>query len=371
MNRLTPTDLLLVARDRLWRVDLAREGEDGVTATSHSVGALGALFNGEKRRSVLVLLGDTCCQTLDLPDAQLQGLSEREKGNVLALEAETFTGVSPNEAAYAWSIAAPHDGLSPCTVMMVSHSEVESVVERFREAGLTLAGISHPLFLADPVMGVVSGVSAAEVAQLRERYRLHPAVPTVPLPASEPSPYRIYLAALLLALVAGGACWWFDGQQRRTFRRLTAEERELAALQQRQTTAGQRLKAIEGELAAAEADRAARQTREAHRRSAREAMAFLFKTLSEQCPKTILLRRLDPDGPFGLMVQGLSVSREATDAFLVACGKALAERKWRIQPEEVVAQRQAKDGGPWRFVFRILPPFAGEGQETPREEVSR
>ena len=364
MSHMTPTDLFFSLRDRFWRVDLTRPGDDAITAAYRPDGSsvsdgMTALFAGVKRRSVLIFQGDAWCQTLDLASAQIDGLPDREKETALAFEAETFSGLSPAASSCAWSVTPARNGMVSCTILQVPTGEVQAIIACCRRCNLLFAGISHPLFLSDSDAAFTGDVTEETVRGWRDRFAQMKTVPRIlPVSASSSAATGIYLSAFLLALLAVAICWWFDGKQRRELRRLTETDRTLAVLQQQQANKGKRLQAIENELKTAESEHAIRMEQVKNLQMARQAMAFLFSAITDHCPKEMMIRRLEPDGPFGLKVEGLCVKREAADTFLVTCGKTLAERGWRIQPEAMVARRQTKEGGPWLIVFRMIPPFA-------------
>lgn len=368
--RSSPTDLFFLSRDALDRVPLSRgaAARDAAASRPRPAGQpAAALLDDALRgigrgRSVLLFLADAWCQTIDVGEMQLEGLTEKERGSMLALEAEAFSGLPPARSACAWALGEPAAGRVPCTVLQLPLRELEALAGVFRRRRVALAGVSHPLFLGD---------AAATAAALAERFLALGGVPMIAPPRQPPSPYRcFYIGAALAALAAAVCCQTHFGTGR-SVRRMAAEDRTLSGLRAELGRIEKRARSLQDEMQKEKAERAAAAEREKKRRRARGAMAFLFRAMAGASSPSLAIRKIGPFGPFGIRAEGWCVSPGDADAFFDACGRAAAERGWQLRPESIEARKKIGGSGPCRFSFVLLPPGFEENDVRRRRRSQR
>lgn len=361
MSKSMPHILLFLIRQSLYQIDLTRPfaGASSVeeiacmpsqTTTQLLFSRLSALKRG---RRVLVLWDTAWCQTIDLPAASVTGLKDQELSSALAFEAETFSGLHPEEALCAWRSNGSQGDMTSYTVLQMEVSQVNEIARAFKDAHLKLCGISHPAFLGMPLAEGVNADSVAEAVSTFLRLKNIPVILPPQPPRSEYLPCWIGLTVGII-LATGFTCYHLN--QRKLLRHYRTGNRVLGNLDAKRSRLNNELKNVRAEIESAK--KAFETEREDARKSslAKGVLSELCDALAESCPPSSMIRSIKSVAPFALRIEGWCSKPKDTEKFFSACARRVEKTGWKLRPEEIVAKHETIDGGPWKFAFTLLHP---------------
>ncbi|MDR0993884.1 MAG: hypothetical protein LBN38_04880 [Verrucomicrobiota bacterium] len=368
MNIIQPSYVFFLTADAVFRVETSGTFPSvGPEVFSRLPGqplstALSAAFAQLPRNAAVLLLdAEAWCQTLELPESQLKGLSPEALSALISFEAEAFSGLSSQAARHAYTLAPARNGLVACRIMQVSDEDIRNMAEASRRAHLRLVGISHPAFLleVDSSAATVPDVSEGTMSAWVERWREHrakgPPLPFIPAPAAPESPRRPVFIGAAAFLLAVGICWAVQEVGAFRLRGKEAALADLMALQAQADRFHQQAQAIRAETGQWLQQEAIEIKQKEQMDAARKALGFLLHALADSCPDGVMLRGIRAHGPFGLEVEGWSSNPRDTDAFFVALGEQVVPHGWSVLPGSVAARHVLANGGPWHFTCTLQP----------------
>ena len=281
---------------------------------------------------VRVVYPEAWVQTLELNAQRVQGVSEETLASLLAYEAETYTGLSPERSVTAFVRVAVKGGVSQFLTMQISLDELAEIRGRVKAAGLVLAGVTHPDLLA-------AGDGK-----------------TMIVPPPEPKTLRDHAnAAMAALLVAGALCgavsWALSQANSRLETRVRAveEARDRCASVERAAQAARSEKASLVRRYEDEISKPLRLLR------ARRSYSRILDALAETCPKGGMVSTISSEGDYTLGITGVTTTNEEAESFLKNLGDRLRSGGFGVATLSLTSMNQLPDGGPWSFRCRIQP----------------
>ncbi|MBO7720790.1 MAG: hypothetical protein J6T01_00115 [Kiritimatiellae bacterium] len=286
---------------------------------------------------VRVVYPEAWVQTLEINAQRVQGVSDESLAALLAYEAGTFSGLSPENSALAFRRTAVKGGSVQYLVMQLSIPEIDGIRRKLREKGLVLAGVTHPGML-----------------------ELGEDAPMV-IPPPEPKTARDRLnAAMCGVLVAAALCGAAQLVLRTANARLAArvesveaEQRKCRDIEQAAQNA-RRAKADLERRHAEEIDRPLRLLR------ARRGYSRILDALADTCPEGGMISEITSEGDYTLGISGVTTTNDEAEKYLKDLGDRLQADGFAVATLALTSMNQLPGGGPWRFRCRILPKSAKE-----------
>ena len=285
---------------------------------------------------VRVVYPEGWIQTLEINSKRVQGVSDETLASLLAYEAETFSGLSPERSVLAYRRTAVKGGVVQYLTMQLSLAEVDTIRRTLREKGLVLAGVTHPQLLA-------LGEEDAPMA----------------VPPPEPKTARDCLNAalcgvLIAAALCGGVQLALTSANARLSDQVAAVEAEQGRCRgiEQAAQGARREKANFERRYVEEIDKPLRLLR------GRRGYARILDALAETRPRGGMISSITSEGDFTLGITGIAATNDEAECYLKDLGDRLQASGFAVATLALTSMNQLPGGGPWRFRCRILPKSA-------------
>lgn len=301
-----------------------RNNRFGATA---GLAELAGLRRGTRVR---VVYPEAWIQTLELNSQRIQGVTEETLASLLAYEAETFSGLSPESAALAFRRTAVKGGVTQFLTMQLARAEIDGLRRTLKEKGLVLAGVTHPQMLA-------LGEDAPMI---------------VPPPEPKTLRDRLGLAmgcVLLVAALCFGVQFVRSSARARLAERVAAVEAEqerCRGLEQAAQRARTEKTTLEKRFVE-EVEKPLRLLR------ARRGYARILDALAETCPAGGMISSIASEGDYTLGIGGITTTSEEAENYLKNLGDRLQTNGFAVATLSLTSMNQLPGGGPWKFRCRI------------------
>lgn len=294
--------------------------------------ALAELAGLRRGARVRVVYPEAWVQTLELNTQRVQGVSDESVAAMLAYEAETFSGLSPERSAIAFARTAIKGGMTQYLTMQIPLDELSTIRRKLKDAGLVLAGVTHPEFLA---LGDESAmiVPPPEPKTLRDRVN------------------EAMVGFLIAVAVCGGVHAALLAQDRRLTSRVEAAEAEQRACLAIERSAQN----ARSEKASLERRYVEEVSKPLRRIKARRSYSRILDALAETCPKGGMISAIQSEGDYTLGLSGLTTTNDEAEDFLRELGDRLKSGGFAVATLSLTSMNQLPGGGPWRFRCRIQP----------------
>ena len=279
-------------------------------------------------------------QRVNLPAAQVAGLTDEELASALCFEIEPFSGIARSDGQLAWKRAEGGDVTRAVfDVVQIRTRDLQDEVAKQRAAKRSVRA--------------VTAVPDAATGETVER------LPWIPLKAAGTGASRLVwlvgIAGALVVLALGGEYWRLS----RNVRNLSREVAAQRVLQAERNQLTAKLTALQRE---ADAIRAARMESARAQQNAdvlRAAWRVLLEAVPKACRDESVLKTMTATGAYSAELTGLALSPEAATRTFVRLTEELKPPKsgWRLTPGAIQAPAA---GGTVRFECRLA--FDPEGQ---------
>jgi len=374
------TTILLVARDRIARAEVASKdaapvlhdaSHDGEAGAAELVEEAARLGGGGLRGPVWVVMEELFCQSVGLATAVVRDLPEEDLGKLLAYEAQSLSGLSAASAETAWRARKGAGRRREFVVAQMARSERDSVDDAVRRLGGRLAGIAHPAEAPAPQDDAAPWACPTEpealarlMADLARRLAASDAIPTI-TPRERPlslAGRAVATAAILcgaLALCASHHAWLSGRREALTAELRTAQAplETWRATQAEAARLDKEAKELEAAAARAQADLDGLA-------GSRRLPARLLGALARECPDGLTVEAIDV-GVERSSIRGVCASPDKADALALALDRALADDRRRAG----APIRSVDAAGRYRFEILVtqgaaLAPDAAAAPET-------
>jgi len=279
-------------------------------------------------------------QRVNLPSAQVAGLTEAELASALGFEVEPFSGIPRAESRLAWKrVNAADAARAVYDVVQIRTRDLAEAVAKARKAKKTVLA--------------VTAVPDAAIGETIED------LPWVPVKSgggiSVRWPVLAGLGAMLLVLAMGGH-WWRQRSERRTLEREVSVQLRLQgeknALESRISTARQ-------EIAALRERRMESERAQQNAEVLRSAWRLLLEAVPKACRDESVLKSVKATGAYSAQLTGLALSTASATRTFVRLTEELKPPKsgWRLTPGAISSPA---DGGTVTFECQL--DFDSEGQ---------
>lgn len=262
-------------------------------------------------------------QRVNLPAAQVDGLSPDELAAALGYEVEPFSGIPRAEGVLAWKpMGGPDATRRVFDVVQIRRTDLAKVVAEGRKAKRTVRAVTAPPETAiGETIDVLPWIVLARSGAFAGLFR-HPGA-------------WWGAACVVAAVVLAG-----DYVQ---IRRETATLREQVFVQRRlqgeKDALNRKLDDLRRELKTCQEtwERAANAQRDVA--ALRAAWRDLLAAVSDACRDEVVVKEIRATGPFAMELAGVALSAEAAGRMVVRLTNALqrARTGWRVQPGRVDA----------------------------------
>ena len=301
-----------------------------VTAT------LGELEGLKRGTRVRLVCPEAWRGRIDVNAQRVQSLSPAQLAELLAYEAEAYSGVAAAAGVVAWQQESAHGSLVSFQVMQVSLAEIDELRRQLRARKLTLAALTHPDFLA---LGAAAPTAAV------------PPEPLSPRQLADAGLRRMLVVVVLMAAVTG-VLKYLNAEAERDCRAVEAERAGCQAI------VGS-TRAMRSEIDGFAARREREIDAPLRRLRARRSYARILAALAETCPAGGMISEMKSDGDYTLALAGLATTSDEAETFLQQLAQRLEGGGFALTTLALESMNQLPGGGPWRFRCRIEPK-AGE-----------
>ncbi len=302
------------------------------TPAYDATATLAELAGLKRGTRVRVVAPDAWLQPLQVSAQRVQGVSDESVAELLAYEAETFSGVPAEKGLVAFRRESIRAGMAEFLTLQVTLDEIAALRRTLKAAGLVLAGVTHPAFL--------EGGGEA---------------PMVVPPPEPKTPRELFNDAGRWLLVVGALVW---AAQFGLARANGALEREMRAVEAERDRCGAIQAAAEGlrrDAAACARDYEETVVKPLRLVRARRSYTRILDALARTCPKGGMVSEMKSDGDYTLAISGLTTTNTEAEQFLKDLAMALKDGGFAVATLSLASMNQLPDGGPWRFRCRIQP----------------
>ena len=260
-------------------------------------------------------------QRVNLPAAQVDGLSPDELQAALSFEIEPFSGIPRAESAMAWKRTGDGTGSRRVfDVVQIRRSELVRAVAEARRAKRTIRAVT-----AVPDAALGETVEALPWIEMRAAGGLR----TVKMPV---------LWGIVCVVIAIALAWdaWTLTAETAELRRDMAVRRPL---QMQKDALNAQLAKIEQETRNLRQRRVDEANAQQNVEVLRNAWRTLLDALPEACRDEAVVKELVPVGAFAVELRGMGLSAEAATRTLVRLTSALKARRslWQVTPGAIGA----------------------------------
>lgn len=276
-----------------------------------------------KKRTEEILVSENCFrQRVNLPAAQVAGLSESELAAALAFEIEPFSGIPQSESEIAWR--AESSGIASnrriFDVIQIRKKDLASILAKAKSEGKKAKGVTA---IPDGSVGETTETMPFVAAAKRK---------------SPSSPLTVWLAVCAICFAALFAEWAKIAMENK---RLATELGAREILQARKNSLEAKERAIRDEI---EKTKGAREKeRRSQRKVAllRSSWRILLESVSSACANDCVVQSIVKSGePFKARLEGMALSPADADGAMNRLTGELKKRGsfWKVSPGEVVSK---------------------------------
>ena len=288
-----------------------------------------------------VLATPTCFrQHVNLPSAQVAGLSDDELAAALCFEIEPFSGIPRAKGRLAWKrVNAPDAARAVFDVVQVRTSDLLDEVARARKA--------------KRVIRAVTAVPEAAAGETLET------LPWIAVKASGGLHVRLSLLAACAAVLAVLAVGWDYVALQNDATRLAREVTFQRLLQDEREALNAKIAAVQRETSALRTQRMDAARAQQNAEVLRAAWRVFLEAVPSACTDESVLKNLQATGAYSVHLTGLALSADAATRTFVRLSEALKPPKsgWQLTPGAIEAPA---NGGTVTFECDLV--FDPEGQ---------
>lgn len=279
-------------------------------------------------------------QRVNLPAAQVSGLSDAELASALAFEVEPFSGIPRAESRIAWKRVNAADAAR--AVFDVVQIRTRDLVEEVAKAKKSKRN----------VLAVTAPPESAAGETVED-------LPWVPVKAGGGISLKLPLLGALAALLALLAMGWHGMSLRTERRRLEAEVAVQLRLQGEKNALESQLSALRRQIDGLRERRMEAERAQQNAEVLRSAWRVLLEAVPRACRDESVLKSVKATGAYSAQLTGLSLSTEAATRTFVRLSEELKPPKsgWRLSPGAV---NSPAGGGTVTFECQL--DFDPEGQ---------
>lgn len=279
-------------------------------------------------------------QRVNLPAAQVSGLSDAELASALAFEVEPFSGIPHAESRIAWKrVNAADAARAVFDVVQIRTRDLVEEVAKAKKAKRNVLAVTAPPESA-----------AGETVE---------DLPWVPVKAGGGISLKLPLLGALAALLALLAMGWHGMSLRTERRRLEAEVAVQLRLQGEKNALESQLSALRRQIDGLRERRMEAERAQQNAEVLRSAWRVLLEAVPRACRDESVLKSVKATGAYSAQLTGLSLSTEAATRTFVRLSEELKPPKsgWRLSPGAV---NSPAGGGTVTFECQL--DFDPEGQ---------
>ena len=279
-------------------------------------------------------------QRVNLPAAQVLGLSDAELASALAFEVEPFSGIPCAESRIAWKrVNAADAARAVFDVVQIRTRDLVEEVAKAKKAKRNVLAVTAPPESA-----------AGETVE---------DLPWVPVKAGGGISLKLPLLGALAALLALLAMGWHGMSLRTERRRLESEVAVQLRLQGEKNALESQLSALRRQIDGLRERRMEAERAQQNAEVLRSAWRVLLEAVPRACRDESVLKSVKATGAYSAQLTGLSLSTEAATRTFVRLSEELKPPKsgWRLSPGAV---NSPAGGGTVTFECQL--DFDPEGQ---------
>ncbi len=279
-------------------------------------------------------------QRVNLPAAQVSGLSDAELASALAFEVEPFSGIPRAESRIAWKRVNAADAARVVfDVVQIRTRDLVEEVAKAKKAKRNVLAVTAPPESA-----------AGETVE---------DLPWVPVKAGGGISLKLPLLGALAALLALLAMGWHGMSLRTERRRLESEVAVQLRLQGEKNALESQLSALRRQIDGLRERRMEAERAQQNAEVLRSAWRVLLEAVPRACRDESVLKSVKATGAYSAQLTGLSLSTEAATRTFVRLSEELKPPKsgWRLSPGAV---NSPAGGGTVTFECQL--DFDPEGQ---------